>query len=358
MAARALKPHPLLGFTHVVGIGGIGSGVLFQLEGDHTLGRDESRLGQLLPARDYCKLHIVEHYIATLMGSGKSADACTVLAIGVIGDDAVGRQLLQEMNEAGIGTEWVRTVQDRKTLFSVSFLYPDGAGGNITANNSAASALDVRDIRKGQAIMSNTAQRCIALCLPEVPLETRNEFLKLATQCGNFRAASFALSEIPAAIDLKLLAMVDLLALNREEAAGLVGYEYSAQNAQRFLSDCASRLQIFQPGIRIVISVGAEGAYAFDDGAWNYRPAPAVQAVSTAGAGDALLAGVLSGMASGIPLSAKLPADGPMAGSKFSSAMDLGMLLASFSVTSPDTIHFGANLASLEEFASTLRQAS
>ena len=39
---------------------------------------------------------------------------------------------------------------------------------------------------------------------------------------------------------------------------------------------------------------------------------------------------------------------------KFSSAMDLGMLLASFSVTSPDTIHFGANLATLEEYASTL----
>jgi hypothetical protein len=46
MTRHALKSHPELGFTHVVGIGGIGTGVLFQLEGDHTLGRDESRLGQ------------------------------------------------------------------------------------------------------------------------------------------------------------------------------------------------------------------------------------------------------------------------------------------------------------------------
>jgi sugar/nucleoside kinase (ribokinase family) len=358
MTRHALKPHPVSGFTHVVGIGGIGSGVLFQLEGDHTLGRDESRLGQLLPARDYCKLHIVEHYIAALMGSGQTTDACEVLAIGVIGDDAAGRQLMQEMENAGIATKWVRTAADRPTLFSVSFLYPDGAGGNITASNSAASALNLNDLRAAEAVITASAQRCVALCLPEVPLEIRYEFLKLATQCGNFRAASFALSEIPAANDLGLFSMVDLLALNREEAAGLVGYAYSAQNAQRFLSDCATILQKMQPGIRIVISVGAEGAHAFENGAWSSRPAPPTQVVSTAGAGDALLAGVLSGLASGLPLNAKPPAQESVIDGKFSSAMELGMLLASYSVTSPHTIHFGANLASLEEFASTFKPAS
>jgi sugar/nucleoside kinase (ribokinase family) len=358
MTRSALKSHPTSGFTHVVGIGGIGSGVLFQLDGDHTLGRDESRLGQLLPARDFCKLHIVEHYIATLMGSGKTADACEVLAIGVVGEDAVGRQLLQEMENAGIETKWVRSAADRPTLFSVSFLYPDGAGGNITASNSAASALDLNDIHAAGELMANNAQRCAALCLPEVPLEIRHEFLKLTTQCGNFRAASFALSEIQTANEHGLFSMVDLLALNREEAAGLVGYEYSAQNAQRFLSDCSSLLQKIQPGIRIVISVGAEGAHAFEDGSWSNRPAPATHVVSTAGAGDALLAGVLSGLASGLPLNAKPSAQGAMIDGKFSSAMDIGMLLASFSVTSPDTIHFGANLARLEEYASTLSPAS
>jgi sugar/nucleoside kinase (ribokinase family) len=354
----ALKPHPVLGFTHVVGIGGIGSGVLFQLEGDHTLGRDESRLGQLLPARDYCKLHIVEHYIAALMGSGKTADACKVLAIGVIGEDAAGRQLLREMENAGIGTIWVRVASDRPTLYSVSFLYPDGAGGNITASNSAASALNLHDICSPEDVMTSSARHCVALCLPEVPLEIRHEFLKLATRCGNFRAASFAPSEIPRATELGLFSMVDLLALNREEAARLVGYEYSSQNAQRFLSDCASILCKMQPGIRIVISVGKDGAHAFEDGSWSYRPAPAVQVVSTAGAGDALLAGVLSGLAFGLPLNAKPSTEDAAIDREFSSALELGMLLASFSVTSPDTIHFDASLARLEEFASTLNPVS
>ena len=60
------------GFTCVVGIGGIGTGIMYSLDGEHELSRNESRLGNLLDARDYCKLHIVEHYIARLMGAAGS----------------------------------------------------------------------------------------------------------------------------------------------------------------------------------------------------------------------------------------------------------------------------------------------
>jgi sugar/nucleoside kinase (ribokinase family) len=341
-------------FTHVVGIGGIGGGVLFELEGDHTLGREESRPGRVLSARDYCKLHIVEHYIAVMTGSGKTADGYHVLAIGVVGDDATGHQLLREMEDAGIGTEWVRTVTDRKTLFSVTFLYPDGTGGNITANNSAAAALDLNDIRNGERVMERMGPRCVAICLPEVPIDIRQEFLKLATRSGNYRAASFTCSEIQAAIERELFSMVDLLALNREESAELVGYEYTSENAQRFLSDCASLLLKMQPHIRIVVSLGAEGVHSFEQGVWHFQPAPPVDVISTAGAGDALLAGVVSGLAAGMPFHAHNASGATFKDGRFHTAMELGVLLASFSVTSPDTIHFGADLAALQEFASAL----
>ena len=69
-------------------------------------------------------------------------------------------------------------------------------------------------------------------------------------------------------------------------------------------------------------------------------------------------AGVISGLASGLPLNVKPSAQGAVIGGHFSSAMDIGMLLASFSVTSPDTIHFGASLARLEEFAASMKQVS
>ena len=52
----------------VVGTGGIGSGIFLALEGNRTLGREESRPAELLDQRDYCKLHIVCHYVQRLLG--------------------------------------------------------------------------------------------------------------------------------------------------------------------------------------------------------------------------------------------------------------------------------------------------
>ena len=62
-----LRANAESGFTCAIGIGGIGAGIMYALAGEHELGRNESRLGELLDARDYCKLHIVEHSIARLM---------------------------------------------------------------------------------------------------------------------------------------------------------------------------------------------------------------------------------------------------------------------------------------------------
>lgn len=50
-------------YQAMIGTGGIGSGVFFALDGDHTLGREESRSGRFLDKRDYCKLHIISHYV-------------------------------------------------------------------------------------------------------------------------------------------------------------------------------------------------------------------------------------------------------------------------------------------------------
>ncbi len=350
--ALALRPDSKSGFTQVVGIGGIGTGVAFQLEGTHTLGREESRLGALLEGRDYCKLHIVEHYIATLMAS-KTASSLQVAAIGVVGGDAAGRQLLQQMEEAGIDTKGVRKDPDRSTLFSACFVYPDGTGGNITSNNSAAAALDENDLRQGAELMKRSAARCIALCLPEVPLDIRHRFLHLATECGNFRAASFALAEIAPARELSLFSSIDLLALNKEEASALVGHACTAENAPHFLADCSAALTAAQPAIEIVISAGADGAYGFSDGEWVFCPAPRVPVVSTGGAGDALLAGTLSGLAAGLPLVGHRSAQ-KLSWLTINSALELGVLLASFSVTSPDAIHAQASLGELETFADSI----
>jgi sugar/nucleoside kinase (ribokinase family) len=63
-----------------------------------------------------------------------------------------------------------------------------------------------------------------------------------------------------------------------------------------------------------------------------------VAVVSTAGAGDALLGGVLTGLAAGLPFVPDGSPAASLAGRPLSSALELGALVAAFKVTSPHTI--------------------
>lgn len=353
--ARVLRMDANAGFTQVVGVGGIGTGMMIELEGDHTLGRNESRMGRALDARDYCKLHIVEHYIAVLMGAdavgaGKAENAFRVFAVGNVGGDAHGETLMREMAVAGIDTRSVRVEAESSTLFSVAFLYPDKSGGNITTSNSAACALSSAQLSECRPGLMAAGRKGVALCLPEVPLEARHEFLRLATECGSYRVASFSSGEMEMVCNLKLLTQVDLLALNYEEAAALVGIAAHEASQSELLDACAKACKAANPTMRMLVSAGADGAYIFEDAVWSHHQAVPVQVASTAGAGDALLAGTIAGLAAGLPLTDRESAlkNGKR---EICSAIDLGLALAALSVTSPHAIHPEATLDSLLSFA-------
>lgn len=349
LALRANAEH---GFTCGIGIGGIGAGMVYALQGNHDLGRNESRLGELLDSRDYCKLHITLHYIARLMGGARSEpDSFRVWPIGFVGNDTAGGQLLTEMSSAGMDTRFVRTHPALRTAFSVCFIYPDGSGGNITSSNSAAGALAIDDIKAALPYMKAAGPRGVALCLPEVPLELRRDFLELASDCGNYRVCSFVLGEIEQARKMGLVALADLLALNQEEASALLGDSPGHVFDDELLVEHAAELTSTRAHSRMIVSAGRKGAYGFECGSSQFCPAPVLQPRSTAGAGDALLAGVLCGLAAGIPFIRQNGHGSSFSGRILRTALDLGVLNGSFSVTSPHTIHPDAVLENLFAFA-------
>jgi sugar/nucleoside kinase (ribokinase family) len=338
----------------LVGVGGIGTGCFFALEGNQTLGRNESRPGKLLDVRDYCKLHIITHYVTRLLGTGKCEDGFHVLPVGLVGNDAAGRQVVKEMAEVGIDTSLVRTVDGKPTLFSVCFQYPDGSGGNITTSNSAAATLCDADVDAVAKVLNSGGKRVIALAAPEVPLQVRRHFLELATRAGNFRVASFVSAELREACESGMFNLLDLVSLNESEAAEVVGEPFSLDFANSFLQRCQDFVRSSYPSLRIVVSAGAMGAYGVTRDLWNYCAAPKVQAVSTAGAGDALLGGLIAAIAAGIPLLKPRVSGQDLPGSQLETALDLGVLLASYKCLSPDTIHPNACLTTLIDFASSL----
>jgi sugar/nucleoside kinase (ribokinase family) len=103
--------------------------------------------------------------------------------------------------------------------------------------------------------------------------------------------------------------------------------------------------------MRLVVTAGARGSFAFDGCGWTHAPTLPVRVVSSAGAGDALLGGVLAGLAAGLPFAANTAHRATLAARPLASALDLGALVAAFKVTSPHTIPPDLSLDAVLDFA-------
>jgi sugar/nucleoside kinase (ribokinase family) len=343
---RTLRLPPDAPYRRLVGVGGIGAGMFFALEGDHDLGRNESRPGRLLDVRDYCKLHIVAQYPTVLLGAREDAGPFHVVPVGKVGIDEVGLRLRAEMERAGMDVRFVDAVPGRPTLLSVCFQYPDGSGANVTTVDSAAARVSERDVDLVERWLSPTA---IALAVPEVPLAVRRHLLRRATERGALRVASFTTAEIEEARETAFLSVVDLLSLNEDEAAALVGVPFPDGAPEPFLQRLSSGVPSLRAGARIVVTAGARGAFAYDGVAWTHAATLSRAVVSTAGAGDAFLGGILTGLAAGLPFAPGGKAS--LAGQPLSSAFELGALVAGFKVTSPHTIPPDLSLDAVVAFA-------
>ena len=327
----------------VIGVGGIGAGICFALEGAHDLRRNESRSAKLTESRDYCKLHIIMHYLGVLLKEAGSS--VEIFPVGRVGKDATGQRLVQEMETAGLNLSYVEQT-DAPTLFSVCYQYPDKSGGNITSTNSAAAQLTASDVAATRALFAEATYKSAALVVPEAPLATRRQLLALASEHSSFRAGSFTAAEMLKEETAELIPQLDLIALNAEEAEAVSGASFDMSTHISFLDRCAAVLTNAQPRIWIVVTGGENGAFGFDGKAWRHVPAVQTHVESTAGAGDALFAGVVTALLLGLPFIAE---DGGT--SVVDSALYFGSLLAAFSVTSPHTIHPHATWGSLYDFA-------
>ncbi|MBN2301779.1 MAG: hypothetical protein JXN60_04605, partial [Lentisphaerae bacterium] len=134
-------------YDALIGVGGMGFGQFFALDGNHTLGREESRSGRFMDRCDYCKLHIISHYVHTLLGTDFAS-----YPIGRLGKDEPGDRILREVQNIGMDTRFIEQAEGEQTLFSFCFIYPDGSGGNLTTNNSASGNITTADVAQTEKI--------------------------------------------------------------------------------------------------------------------------------------------------------------------------------------------------------------
>lgn len=317
-------------YRALLGTGGIGSGTFFALKGNHTLGREESRAGRFLDRRDYCKQHIIEHYIQVLLGK-----PFETIALGKVGDDAPGREVLAEMRDAGLTVDRVQVVPGEQTLYSLCFVYPDGAGGNLTVDDSASEQVQAALIRQAEPDFARFAGTGMTLAAPEVPLQARTELLRLGRHYRFFNTASFTSGELRTPQARDMLPLVDFLAINIDEAMALAGVP-AEQPAEQIVTAAGTALRAIQPAIQFSVTAGKHGSWTCDSRSLSFAPAHRVAIASTAGAGDSFFAGMIVGLAVGLSLP---------------DAQQLATLIAALKVTCLHTINKAIDRDTLRAFA-------
>jgi ribokinase len=279
-----------------VATGGLGSGIYLALEGNETVGREESRGAYILDRRDFAKLHVIVHYVKTLLG-----DELLVVPVGRVGTDSSGGEVRRELQDLAMDLTYVSTDPQFPTLFSVCFAYPSGEGGNLTALNSASAALTPADARSVEPVFERFQHRGIALVAPEVPLDAREALLHLAGSYDFLRVGSFVAGELRNPEARRLLGHLDLLSINAEEAAALADMPPGKEPAD-IAAAAVDAVQAHNRQLLLVVTAGKAGSWVWDGNALTHDPGIRAKVANSAGAGDAHLAGLVVGLACGLAL--------------------------------------------------------
>jgi ribokinase len=214
--------------------------------------------------------------------------ASTAMA-GAVGDDAPGRVLLETLDSAGVDRNAVAVLSGQASGMSVAIETGRGDYGAVIV--SAANLL-IGEV----AVPAGTR---IVVLQNEVPEHVNLAAARAARAAG----ATVLLNAAPARpTGSDLMDLVDVLVVNRVEAAALSGVDLATAAAG---ADAAVRLSA---GTRtVIVTLGGDGAVFVAPHAQPVpEPARPVEVVSTHGAGDALVGALAARLAQGDGMAAAL----------------------------------------------------
>lgn len=194
-----------------------------------------------------------------------------VAMAGAVGTDGFAAPLLAGLDAAGVDRTRVAVVPGASGM-SVAVVLPDGGYGAVIVSG-ANLALDAGSVAFPDG--------CRALLLQnEIPAPVNLTLARRARAAGLHVVLNAAPARGP---DAALFALLDLLVVNRGEAADILGLPEPGL-------DAAAAVQALRAmGPRAVIAtLGADGL-AGDDGAPFSQAAQRVEVISSHGAGDAFL---------------------------------------------------------------------
>jgi ribokinase len=194
-----------------------------------------------------------------------------VKMVGMVGDDAYGPALLDNLAHAGVGTETMEQVSGASGLAPI-FLAESGENAIIVVPG-ANGKVDSAAVDRHSALIRSAG---MVLCQLELPMPTVSHVLALCADAG----VPVMLDPAPAApLPDQIWSQVAWFTPNETEAAFYLNHESKPEDAAKRLLD---------KGLRgVALKRGGEGAYvAVAGGRAAWVPPFPVEAVDMVGAGD------------------------------------------------------------------------
>ncbi|MEN4043064.1 MAG: hexose kinase [Anaerolineaceae bacterium] len=235
--------------------------------------------------------------------SGKGIN--TAYAVHLLGEDVLGMgfaaghtgRLFQEMFEAdGLKGHWTWVAGEIRAAVT---LYDPNSSNDVTLLSGLGMQVDAQDwARFSQDILEHSAPAKLVSFSGSLPPGTPLEAFSAVIRRLRVAGKSVWVDCSGPALEAALRAQPAGVKINAVEAAELVGETIDDHRAA-----CRVAKQLQQHGIEsVVVTLGKQGAVLASGAEYWWANAPAIErAISSAGSGDAFLAGLLVGLERGQP---------------------------------------------------------
>ena len=241
---------------------------------------------------------LAAHSFATYSGGkgGNQALAAaragaSVTLVGAVGRDEFAETALAELHTGNVDLSQVRTV-DGPTGLAIITVTDVGENAIVVAVGANAH-VDADDV------LADWLQPSTVLVLQqEVPGTANAQLAARASKSG----ARIVLNAAPAReVDADLLDLLDVIVVNETEMRALATDHRLPDEPAAFAAVISQR-----HGLVAVVTLGAAGVLAADNGAIHTLPAPPVTVVDSTGAGDAFVGALAAALERDCPLTTAL----------------------------------------------------